>query len=123
MVLFLLYCRVFNFSVNINRTSYLDWEYDSATKYAVGKLIEDYEKKEPGAEIRVGVNWLFEPSINFYRDAWEISWMQEVDREGISKDDDYRYMFAEDTKKEVHSDFEVIFSSDNSKTVLIRKRD
>lgn len=112
---------IFSFSMNINRTSYLDWEYDSSTKEAVKELIKDYEKNKPGAEIRVGVHWLFEPGINFYREAWDISWLQEVDREGIYEDDEYCYLFEEDTKKEIQSNYEIVFSSDISKTVLIRK--
>lgn len=89
---------VLNFSMNLNLRSYKDWKYDSGTKSAMTILAEDYAKQQPaGKTISLGINWIFEPSTNFYRYTRDLTWLKKTHRRGAKAGDDYYYLFESDT--------------------------
>ncbi len=110
-----------NVLININTKSYLDWYYDMGTKKAVKELVNNYEgSREKPSEIKLGVNWLFEPTMNFYRKTWDLNWLLPIDREGLTDDDDYDYVFKTDPEVKNGIEGEVIFSSEIAGTILIK---
>lgn len=112
-----------NFSLNVNCQSYLDWLYEADTKNAVNELMKSHEQDNTNQTyIKLGIHWLFEPSLNFYRKTRSLDWLLELDREGVKENDDYLYLFVEDFDKESYPDGKIIFSSDSSKTVLVKNK-
>jgi hypothetical protein len=69
--------------------------------------------------LKVAADWHFEPTINFYRVTKNMEWMNQVDREPWSTEDDYLYLFEKDLSLESNT-YEVIKNFSNTKTVLIR---
>ncbi|MCD6596540.1 MAG: hypothetical protein J7L04_02560, partial [Bacteroidales bacterium] len=111
-----------NVLININTKSYRDWYYDMGTKKAVQELVNNYELSlEKPSEIKLGVNWLFEPSMNFYRKTWDLNWLLPIDREGLTEEDDYDYVFKTDSEVKNGISGEVIFSSEKAGTILIKR--
>jgi hypothetical protein len=107
---------------NANAKYYLEWQYDAEVRKMIGDLEKD---ANPGSEnpVRLGIFWIFEPSVNFYRNAWELEWLNEVDREGYEKDFDYFYVYAADSvlTKEFFRDKTILKTYPVSQTALIRK--
>ncbi len=88
----------FNFSLNMNLRFYKDWKYDSGTKTVMTILAEDQSRRQPaGKPVSLGINWLFEPSTNFYRYTRNLSWLKKTHRKGAKAGDDYFYMLESDT--------------------------
>ncbi|HSW50191.1 MAG TPA: hypothetical protein VLH09_08455, partial [Bryobacteraceae bacterium] len=67
---------------------YGEWTYDSSTKRIVN-LIRDRHQQRPLAKVRVGISWMLEPGMNFYRRAHNLTWMAPLDRKGPDGDFDY----------------------------------
>jgi hypothetical protein len=89
---------VLNFSLNMNLRFYKDWKYDSGTKSAMTILEEDHAKQpSDGKMVSLGINWIFEPSTNFYRYTRDLSWLKKTHRKGAKAGDDYYYLFQSDT--------------------------
>ncbi|TND08618.1 MAG: hypothetical protein FD123_2122 [Bacteroidetes bacterium] len=77
-------------------TEYIpEWRYDSSNR-AVLEDIEQLRKKEP-KKIQVGVNWLFEPGLNYERKRKKYAWLQPLYRGSIDSACDYYYVTASDT--------------------------
>ena len=112
---------VWNFSRQVNIHTYRDWAYDADTKTAITILAQDYEA-HPGIKSRIhlGVSWVFEPTMNFYRLQMGLDWMAPADREGPGPGDDYLYVFRDESPRFLEAGGSVIFSSDHSPGVLIK---
>ncbi len=112
-----------HFYRNRNFTDCSEWGYDSETKNAVLALIAD-QKKDPiqGHKVKVGINWLFEPTMNFYKSTKKLSWLTPLDRIGLTGGDDYAYIFLADTNTVTRKNYRIVFKSDRIKTQLIRFR-
>ncbi len=125
-VITLAYFFAFLFAVNTirhaNCSRYLEWEYDADTRTMIRDLEADAEPA-PGEQVRLGIYWIFEPSVNFYRDTWELDWLNEVDRDGYEKDFEYFYVFAADSvlTREFFRDKTILKTYPISGTALIRK--
>lgn len=103
-----------------NLYSSAEWAYDMKTKNMIQALMSHREKNNPSTgNIKLGVNWLFEPTINFYREKMEIDWLLPVDRNGISKNDDYYYIFKDELDQLDSSEYEIIEEYKNINTLLI----
>jgi hypothetical protein len=112
---------VTNFYKGMNLNYCADWGYDAETKNAVKELIADHNKVNSfNLKTKIGINWLFEPAINFYRQTWDIDWLQVADRNGLTANDDYCYIFKTELDTLKHKNYTIIFSSDKTKTALIR---
>ena len=86
-----------NLFSNLNVRYYIDWKYDVDTKRVVQALSAHYLANLNGEEnVKCGVNWLFEPAVNFYRDLYDLQWLAPADREGWNPDDDFHYIFQWD---------------------------
>ncbi|HMG14166.1 MAG TPA: hypothetical protein VK590_01895, partial [Saprospiraceae bacterium] len=98
-----------------------EWEYDMETKTMMGNLIEYHKQNDTSSSpIKIGINWLFEPTINFYRQTKNISWLQEADRNGVHKTDDYYYIFKDQLKELDSVNYKIISEFSRINTVLIR---
>jgi hypothetical protein len=75
-------------------TMYETWAYDRSTKH----FIDVITQRELGRErmVRLGVTWLFEPSVNFYRYQRRLPWIYPVDRSGPRRGSDYYILTGSD---------------------------
>jgi hypothetical protein len=101
-----------NLIIHTNSYSYYEWEYDTETKRVMKEIIADHEKYDTDKKnIKIGISWVFEPTMNFYRQTWKLDWLQPLDRNRLHVDDDYVYMFNPDTARTVVTDHPILFSS------------
>ena len=85
----LLYIFIHGYSLSY----YSDWDYDSKTKEVLKMLEEEHHRVPPGSEkTRLGITWIFEPGINFYRQTKKLDWLAEVNRDGYQGEFDYYYV-------------------------------
>lgn len=109
-----------NFWQKIDLYSYGEWAYDMKTKDMIQTLVTHRENnKSDTVNIKLGINWIFEPTVNFYRVIMGIDWLLPVDRNGISKDDDYCYIFKDELMQLDSCEYEIIKEYNNINTLLI----
>jgi hypothetical protein len=96
LLYFLAALFMFNMIKNLNVTHYLEWKYDASTKEMMKELKEE-TVMEPGNQIKLGINWLFEPSVNYYRLQMGMEWLEPVTRDGFLDEYDSYYIFDEDS--------------------------
>ncbi|MGE5567464.1 MAG: glycosyltransferase family 39 protein [Rhodospirillales bacterium] len=82
------------FAAGFNAGHYTEWKYDRNTKTVMRML---KQRNSAGREVRMGVHWQFEPSVNFYRRLYRLDWLKRVDRSGPDGDFDYYYLGYTDT--------------------------
>lgn len=113
---------VLNFSLNMNLRFYRDWKYDAGTKEAMTALAEDHAKTLPAKEnVSLGINWIFEPSTNFYRYTRNLSWLKKTHRKGAKASDNYYYLFQSDTNAWLAKGKPVLFSMACANTFLAKR--
>lgn len=80
-----------NFLLSVNFESTTIWPYDADTR----RMLEDLEHgkmEEHGSPtIRLGIDWWFAPTINFYRVTQDLIWLEPVTRKGLEGEYDYYY--------------------------------
>jgi hypothetical protein len=78
---------------NINFTSTYVWSYDACTKKMMEDLRKEYDPAK-GGKICLGVHWLFEPTVNYYKMSRKFDALEVVTRaEFLNKNNDYYYFF------------------------------
>ena len=98
-----------------------EWDYDKETKSAALALIQYHDEHfSDQKDVKVGINWIFEPSLNYYRISRELDWMQPLDRDGFDNGDDYFYVFQDDLPKMEGIEYEVIHEFVDIKTLVLR---
>jgi Dolichyl-phosphate-mannose-protein mannosyltransferase len=68
------------FAAQWNVSSFWVWRYDADTKRIFEAL--EVAPKPPG-QVRLGVSWVFEPALNYYREVRKAAWMAPVLRDGF----------------------------------------
>ncbi len=100
--------------VTLNAT--MEWRFDMHTK----NMLETLDKKRNNKQVNLGINWLFEPTINFYRITKDYNWLNEVDRDGIDENHNFYYIFEEGKEELVYPVTEIkTFKETN--TILYKK--
>lgn len=97
------------------------WAYD-AHNTTVLDLV-DADRKATGVEsVRLGVSWVLEPSLNFYRTTRAETWLAPVDREGLADPkNQYVYFFTSETDRLPAGPHRVIASFPDTGTELWRR--
>lgn len=96
-----------------------EWAYDMNTKRMMQTLEKHHTQHENGERVNIGVNWLFEPTVNYYRITKDLDWLEPVDREPLNPKDDYYYISLEDLSALDPSTYEIIQKYENSNSVLV----
>jgi len=111
----LLYIRTFSLD------SCYDWEFDKYNKQVIQVIDRDRQISFPDQMISVGISWVFEPSLNFYRITKHYDWLNEVTRKGIDlAEDNYIYAYEDDVIGLDSSDYTLLESFPEIQTVLLR---
>lgn len=79
----------------IDGTTYDTWAFDRSTRRYV-EIIRAREEAGPTRVVRLGVTWVLEPGVNFYRYRDRIRWMRPVDRSGPVGAYDYYLLVGQD---------------------------
>ncbi len=88
-ILFLHFCFV------ANASSYYAWYYDSNTKRVISIIKNTYEQGSFGdRKISIGNNWLFESTLNFYKETYPMDYLEKASRSEIRTDADFLYIDA-----------------------------
>jgi hypothetical protein len=112
-----------NFYANANFYSCAEWGFDMNTKKMIGDLEKAYisdtlNDRNTPHRISLGINWLFEPTVNFYRTTRNLKWFKEANRNDFKGNYDYYYIFTPDTTGLNLS--KVINTYQNSNTILAK---
>jgi hypothetical protein len=109
-----------SFIWNAKLKMYKGWEYDSNTKEMIADLRAfRNSSSSPNQKIILSTDWLFEPTLNFYRETLQLDWMKEVDRAALNFNSNYVYTFQTSVKPD---NFTVLKSYPNSKTLLLQPK-
>jgi hypothetical protein len=106
---------------SMNITYHDTWKYDSSTKEAMQDLVE-LHSGGCGQEncTTLGVNWVFEPSVNFYRERYGLDWVEEAHRDGYDDSYDYYYITWDEKSRLDGYGLEIVESYGLSQTYLAR---
>ena len=72
------------FAAQWNVNSFWVWRYDADTK-RIFEALEAAPKPtgQVDGQVRLGVSWVFEPALNYYREVRKAAWMAPVLRDGF----------------------------------------
>lgn len=88
---------LFHYVNSINLSHSYIWRYDSATKNVMQNIYRlSANNGFKNIQLKIGANWLLEPSINFYITRYDMYWLKQVDRRGADGDFDFYYLLGED---------------------------
>lgn len=83
-----------------NFTHCFEYKYDASTKDMMTYVVELSEGSLLQRDsIRMGVNWIYEPSINFYRSKHMLYWLKQVNRENPDGEFDIYYLDDNSTNR------------------------
>lgn len=82
----------FNFYKSLNLTHTYTWQYDADTKDMMLDLKNFREQKHDTKEKTIATNWIFQPSILFYRKKYSMDWLL-LDHFGLEKELCFDYYF------------------------------
>ena len=68
------------FASQWNVKSFLVWRYDADTKRIFAAM---EAAPKPSVPVRLGVSWVLEPALNYYREVRKATWMVPVERDGV----------------------------------------
>lgn len=71
------------FGFNTERT--FEWQYDADNLTLINEL-ESHPAVTENENFRLGINWIFEPALNFYRESLALNWLESLSREGYKKE-------------------------------------
>jgi hypothetical protein len=111
---------LFHFLISVQLRSSAEWSYDSQTKAMMFYL---HEKLPPGQKIKLGVNWHFHPTANFYLTTVPMTFCDPlVYSKDIRTDSlfDYYFVFPADTAT-LHKDYVLEKNFDDTAWLMKRK--
>jgi hypothetical protein len=113
----LLVCiSVFQFIRLANLDHVTIWRYDSETKKMLTLL---QREQKAGAICKLGISWVFEPTINYYREVNGYSWLHPVNRDGISTGTYNAYYILDEDFSRIPIPTRLIKTFPDSKTRLL----
>jgi len=74
---------VLQFASQFTVRSFLTWQYCADVRQIVDRLAQTITKRQPDS-VTVGASWQLEPSLNFYLDKEQLTWMRPVERGSLT---------------------------------------
>ncbi|MGI8745942.1 MAG: hypothetical protein ACR2NN_25850 [Bryobacteraceae bacterium] len=95
VILLYLCAVVFQYVLELKSNRYEQWTFDAGTKRVLNLLSR--LPRPDSRRCRLGISWVYEPSINYYRGLNKMDWLEPVTRAGPrSEKFDYYYLTDED---------------------------
>lgn len=109
------------FFMNFRFSTCYSWGFDASNKAVIQTIASLREEFFPDETISVGINWIFEPSLNYYRAIYNYSWLTPFNREGIDiGENHFIYTFLNEVPDHLPG-YELIQTFPQTNTVLLRK--
>ncbi|MBI5756477.1 MAG: glycosyltransferase family 39 protein [Nitrospirae bacterium] len=90
---------ILHFINSANFRYYNNWKYDANTKKVIEQIAETTSKYNlPPDTIRLGVTWLFKPSMNFYIVKDNLTWIRKFGKDNPSGAPHFYYFTSDDKK-------------------------
>jgi hypothetical protein len=123
LVFLLFLAMAYHFAINLNLKNTREWRFDSNTKAMMAELKQLNELNVKSYKpISISNNWLFEPTINYYRTLYQMDYLTPADRDGLNKDSDYIYCTIEEMRTfEFRDIYLIVRVFEDSETVLLRR--
>jgi hypothetical protein len=86
-------CSGIYFAGHYSELVYSEWQYDASDKV----VMDDLNTLREGKPVKLAINWMLEPGLNFERNRRQATWLVPPDRGGLNREADFYYCFAEDT--------------------------
>jgi hypothetical protein len=103
------------FGAQWNVKSFLVWRYDADTK----RIFEAMEAApKPSVPVRLGVSWVLEPALNYYRDVRKATWLVPVERDGVGGSRQFYAATPEDQGTPLWRNLKQIYKGPVSGTTL-----
>jgi len=103
------------FAAEWNVSSFYVWRYDADSK----RIFEAIESSpRPAGQVRLGVSWVLEPALNFYREERMATWMAPVERDGFEGSRQFYVATREDRRKAGWSNLKQIYRGPVSGTAV-----
>jgi hypothetical protein len=107
-------------SMNIKYVS--DWRDDACSRDIMLAVRQKIEREKPSVPLHMRVNWVFEPSTNFYRHTMGIeSTLLPLNRKGLDGPADLYYGYTEDQGLIVKNSVRLLLREPLSDTVLFER--
>jgi len=110
-----------SFWQKLNDKVFGEWGYDSNTKDAMLTIQEYSSNFSSNEKLKLGVNWQFEPTLNFYRNILNLDNIETIDRDGIDSNDHFYYILESEMPLLRGIKVEKLKSYKDSKTVLLKR--
>jgi hypothetical protein len=107
-----------NAARSLNFRYLAQWQYDAATR----RMLEDLDAVRGARPVRLAIHWLFEPTIDYYREVRGLDWLQHSGRSGLLSDHDFYYYRDEDQADVQALHLERVHRYGRSQTTLARRR-
>jgi hypothetical protein len=92
------------------------WKYDADTR----NVLELLAQNRAGGDIRLGIDWHFEPAVNYYRETRGYGWLERVTRDGVTSEYDFYYLAPANRPKIPAGCLQEIAYFPDAEAVLIR---
>ncbi len=111
---------ILNISCNLNLYFFQVWKYDCKTKIVM-KALEENHQRSLGTKT-LGINWLFEPTTNFYRITHQLNWLNATNRKGLNANNDYFFIFDNDTNAYMATGKQIVFKDELNHLLLVKNK-
>jgi hypothetical protein len=109
-----------HFSRAANLTHTFLWHYDADTKAAMRDLATGLSGSD--GPIRIGNDWVLEPTINYYRVSHHLDWLAPATRDGLSSPDNDVVLRLRPGLSDAHPDYVVVkYYPTSGAELLLRK--
>jgi len=84
----------FHVCATFNVTHCQSWKYDADNK----NMLRDLQRQiahDQKQQVRLGIIWILEPSLHYYKQTWQLHWLAPLTHDGLSGRYDYYYASEE----------------------------
>ncbi|OGV67163.1 MAG: hypothetical protein A2283_06040 [Lentisphaerae bacterium RIFOXYA12_FULL_48_11] len=100
----------------------LIWKYTADVEQVLEDIEADVKARGISGKIRLGISWMFEPSLNYYYAVKRPFWLPIVTREGIKGEYDYYYVRPEDRPDLVDENVHIMKEYSLTGNILARSK-
>jgi hypothetical protein len=111
---------IFHLLMTMNLSYTSEWKYDACTRQMLDDVGADLRPAKNQEAIKIGINWTFEPSINYYRETQQLTWLKEADQNGFDTPAAYYYVYEADTAYLFKNNFTILQRYKLSGTILAK---
>lgn len=102
---------------------FINWAFDASTPRLLRVMQEDVSRNLPGRQVKIGIHWMFEHTVDYYRFRRAMTWMEQPVKERLdSVPLDYYLLFGRDSSLVDKLHLKVLEQDPLSGAVLARRQ-